>query len=79
MVYHSGSRLKGFLANRLLMFRTDRPDEWMMDEFIQIAEDMNNHIEALENLICECTEDGELDSRLFISYIEHFLGKNKEG
>ena len=42
------------------------------------AEILNAKKEALEELMLECTVDGEIDGRLFNSYMEHCVNKCKE-
>ena len=84
MIYHSEDRCKSDLGKSLLYWRSERPDEWKMDEwkmdtFIMDAEILNAKKEALEELILECTENGEIDGRLFNSYMEHCVNKCKEG
>lgn len=39
----------------LLAFRTDRPDEWRMDEFTKQAEAMALQIKELEAALKECS------------------------
>ena len=77
MVYHSEDQCKSDLGKSLLYWRSERPDEWIFDEFIRDAEELNAKKEALEMLMLECTEDGEIDGRLFNSYMEHYVNKHK--
>ena len=42
----------------------------MKDNEIEV---LNKKITALETLIAECTDCGELDSRLFNAYMEHAI------
>lgn len=41
----------------LQTFRTDRPDEWRMDEFTRNAEDMQARINELEKTILETLDE----------------------
>ena len=68
---------KSDLGKSLLYWRSERPDEWIFDEFIRDAEELNAKKEALEMLMLECTEDGEIDGRLFNSYMEHYIKRYK--
>ena len=77
MVYHSEDECKSDLGKSLLYWRSERPDEWIFDEFIRDAEELNAKKEALEMLMLECTEDGEIDGRLFNSYMEHYIKRYK--
>ncbi len=38
-----------------------------------VENDLKAQVEALEEMLTECTCDGELDSRLFNSYMEHVI------
>lgn len=77
MVYHTEDECKSDLGKSLLYWRSERPDEWIFDEFIRDAEELNAKKEALEMLMLECTEDGEIDGRLFNSYMEHYIKRCK--
>jgi hypothetical protein len=70
------------LSEYILNRRTDRLDEWSMDALSQDVSKMEAEItrlraelEGVQSLITECTDNGELDSRLFESYIGHVTGK----
>ena len=41
--------IKSELGQKLQNYRTDRPDEWTMDEFTRAAETMQDRIVELEN------------------------------
>ena len=47
MVYCEGVEVDSKLGKYIQAFRCDRPDEWTMDEFIRIAEDMHKEITRL--------------------------------
>ena len=47
MVYCDGVEVDSKLGRLIQAFRCDRPDEWTMDEFIRIAEDMHKEITRL--------------------------------
>ena len=47
MVYCEGVEVDSRLGKYIQAFRCDRPDEWTMDEFIRIAEDMHKEITRL--------------------------------
>ena len=47
MVYYDQDMCDSKLGKFMQAFRADRPDEWQMDEFIRMAEDMNNEIARL--------------------------------
>ena len=47
MVYCDQDMCDSKLGKFMQAFRADRPDEWQMDEFIRMAEDMNNEITRL--------------------------------
>jgi len=47
MVYCDGVEVDSKLGKYIQAFRCDRPDEWTMDEFIRIAEDMHKEITRL--------------------------------
>ena len=47
MVYCEGVEVESKLGRLIQAFRCDRPDEWTMDEFIRIAEDMHKEITRL--------------------------------
>lgn len=40
------------------------------------CKDLESQVSALEEMLSECTSHGELDSRLFNSYMEHAI-KNR--
>ena len=52
MVYYEQDMCESKLGRLMQAFRTDRPSEWQMDEFIRMAEDMHKMnkglLEALE-------------------------------
>ena len=47
MVYCDGVEVDSKLGRLIQAFRCDRPSEWQMDEFIQMAEDMHKEITHL--------------------------------
>lgn len=47
MVYCEGVEVESKLGKFIQAFRCDRPDEWTMDEFIRMAEDMHKEITRL--------------------------------
>lgn len=47
MVYCDGVEVESKLGRLIQAFRCDRPSEWQMDEFIQMAEDMHKEIARL--------------------------------
>lgn len=47
MVYCDGVEVDSKLGRLIQAFRCDRPSEWQMDEFIQMAEDMHKEITSL--------------------------------
>ena len=47
MVYCDGVEVDSKLGRLIQAFRCDRPSEWQMDEFIQLAEDMHKEITRL--------------------------------
>ena len=47
MVYCDGVEVDSKLGRLIQAFRCDRPSEWQMDEFIQMAEDMHKEITRL--------------------------------
>lgn len=47
MVYCDGVEVYSKLGRLIQAFRCDRPSEWQMDEFIQMAEDMHKEIARL--------------------------------
>ena len=47
MVYCDGVEVDSKLGRLIQAFRCDRPDEWTMDEFIRVAEDMHKEITIL--------------------------------
>ena len=55
MVYCEQDMCESKLGRLMQAFRTDRPSEWQMDEFIRMAEDMHKMnkelLEALEAVI----------------------------
>ena len=55
MVYCDQDMCESKLGRLMQAFRTDRPSEWQMDEFIRMAEDMHKMnkelLEALEVVI----------------------------
>ena len=50
MVYCEQSMCESKLGKLMQAFRADRPDEWSMDEFIGMAEDMNKAKDKLEQM-----------------------------
>jgi len=55
MVYCEGVEVDSKLGKYIQAFRCDRPDEWTMDEFIRMAEDMHKEI----TLLREAEKDAE--------------------
>lgn len=47
MVHCEGVEVDSKLGRLIQAFRCDRPSEWQMDEFIQMAEDMHKEITRL--------------------------------
>ena len=47
MVYCDGVEVDSKLGRLIQAFRCDRPSEWQMDAFIQMAEDMHKEITRL--------------------------------
>ena len=47
MVYCEGVEVESKLGKLIQAFRCDRPDEWTMDDFIRMAEDMHQEITRL--------------------------------
>lgn len=47
MVYCEGVEVESKLGKLMQAFRCDRPDEWTMDDFISMAEDMHKEITRL--------------------------------
>lgn len=47
MVYCEGVEVESKLAKLLQSFRCDRPSEWLMDDFIRLAEEMHKEITSL--------------------------------
>ena len=47
MVYCEGVEVESKLGKLIQAFRCDRPDEWTMDGFIRMAEDMHKEITRL--------------------------------
>lgn len=48
MVYCEGVEVESKLGKIIQSFRCDRPDEWTMDDFIRMAEEMHMEIERLK-------------------------------
>jgi hypothetical protein len=46
-------------------------NELLLEYFEKHTKDLEAQVAALEEMIMECTSHGELDSRLFNSYMEH--------
>lgn len=55
MVYCEGVEVESKLGKLIQVFRCDRPDEWTMDDFIRMAEDMHKEITSLR----EAEKDAE--------------------
>jgi hypothetical protein len=53
MVYCEGVEVESKLAKLIQSFRCDRPDEWTMDDFIRMAEEMHQEIEMLKTELKE--------------------------
>lgn len=51
MVYATPDDCKSALGKRMQYWRSDRPDEWLMDEFISGVEDMYEQIKKLEFMV----------------------------
>ena len=67
--------IKSELGQKLQNYRTDRPDEWTMDEFTRAAEEMQDHIVELEGLVKEAAnlifeECGAVKARPFIKALK---------
>ena len=63
MVYCDGVEVDSKLGRLIQAFRCDRPSEWQMDEFIQMAEDMHKEITRLR----EAEKDAERCRRMYDS------------
>lgn len=50
MVYCDPDMCESELGKLMQAFRADRPSEWQMDEFIQMAEQMHKHIVTLRSM-----------------------------
>ncbi|MGL5773734.1 MAG: hypothetical protein ACRCYB_00100 [Aeromonas veronii] len=59
MTYCDPEMCKSKLGKLMQAFRADRPSEWQMDEFIQMAEEMANEIDRLNKVVHELTEPFE--------------------
>ena len=74
MVYCDQDMCESKLGRLMQAFRTDRPSEWQMDEFIRMAEDMHKMnkelLEALEKVVSDITALSES------SYGVHGLHRN---
>ena len=55
MIYCDGVEVDSKLGRLIQAFRCDRPSEWQMDEFIQMAEDMHKEVTRLR----EAEKDAE--------------------
>lgn len=51
MVYTTPDDCKSALGKRMQYWRSERPDEWIMDEFIAGVEDMYEQIKKLEFMV----------------------------
>ena len=51
MVYTTPDDCKSALGKRMQYWRSDRPDEWLMDEFIAGVEAMYEQIKKLEFMV----------------------------
>ena len=51
MVYATPEDCKSALGKRMQYWRSERPDEWLMDEFIAGVEDMYEQIKKLEVMV----------------------------
>lgn len=51
MVYATPDDCKSALGKRMQYWRSERPDEWLMDEFIAGVEDMYQQIKKLEFMV----------------------------
>jgi hypothetical protein len=51
MVYTTPDDCKSALGKRMQYWRSERPDEWLMDEFIAEVEDMYEEIKKLEFMV----------------------------
>lgn len=65
MVYCEQSMCESKLGKLMQAFRADRPDEWSMDEFIGMAEDMNKANDELVKMNQELLAalEGVVDAR----------------
>lgn len=57
MVYCDPDMCESKLGKLMQAFRADRPDEWQMDEFIQMAEQMHREIDRLGELVTRYESD----------------------
>lgn len=51
MVYTTPDDCKSALGKRMQYWRSERPDEWIMDEFIAGVEDMYEQIKKLQEAL----------------------------
>lgn len=51
MTYITPDDCKSELGKRMQYWRSERPDEWLMDEFIAGVEDMYEQIKKLEFMV----------------------------
>lgn len=51
IVYATPDDCKSALGRRMQYWRSERPDEWIMDEFIAGVEDMYDRIKKLEFMV----------------------------
>jgi len=54
MIYATPDDCKSALGKRMQYWRSERPDEWIMDEFIAGVEDMYEQIKKLQDELIAC-------------------------
>ena len=63
-VYATQGDCRSHLGKHLQAFRTDRPSEWLMDDFIREAEAMQKTIDRLNAMIIEGIGYEDLDNEI---------------
>lgn len=69
MVYCDGVEVDSKLGRLIQAFRCDRPSEWQMDEFIQMAEDMHKEITRLREAERDAARYRWLRDRVCMFYV----------
>ena len=65
MAYCDGVEAESKLGKLIQAFRCDRPDEWTMDDFIRMAEDMHKEITRLREAEKDAARMNWLESNGF--------------